>query len=151
MLLVATAACAGTSQGTAPTPRPAANAVLEVKAAGRTADSTGAQVEFTERGLDAEQAVTIVLVAEANASFDCVDGAGRAAPPTIPLIAQVSELGRFHADRSGTVTGVLSVGPPPAAQVPCPAGRRPRVARIAFSGLRLSDVTDRVEVTVPDV
>ncbi len=122
-----------------------------MKRAVRTADTYGATVEFTERGLDAEQAVTVVLVAEANASFDCVDAAGRTAPPTIPLIAQVSELGRFHADRSGVLAGALSVGPPPASQVPCPAGRRPRVARIAFSGLRLSDVTNRDEDTAPDV
>ena len=151
MLLVALAACTGTRPATTPTPRVAVNAVLEVTGATRTADGTGATVQFAERGLDPGQPVTIVLVAEANASFDCVDGAGRAVPPPLPLIAQVSELDRFHADATGVLKGGLTVGPPPGVQVPCPAGRRPRVARIAFTSLRLSDVTDRVEVTAPDV
>lgn len=151
MFLAAVTACAPTPHEAFPTAHTTGEAVLEITAARRTADATGATVEFTEWGLNPRQTVTIVLVAEANSRFSCLDRAGRVVPPTLPLIAQVSELDRFHADASGSLRGALTVGPPPAAQVPCPPGTTPRVAGIALTGLRLSDVTDRVEVTVPGV
>lgn len=115
-------------------------------------NSAGALVvSFDERGLGNEN-IDYTLTADAEALYACINRGGKnpSAANKQSFEGQVSGGGSFEA-KNGRVQASLSVGPLAAPEFTCPAGQSRQLAQVSYSNIVLTDTTNDVSTTIPNV
>lgn len=120
--------------------------------ASRAVDSSGALVlSFDERGLGNEN-IDYTLNADATALYACINGGGKnpSAANKQSFEGQVSGGASFE-PKNGRVQASISAGPLAAPQFTCPKGQKRELAQVSYSNIVLTDTTNDVSTSVPDV
>jgi hypothetical protein len=121
-------------------------------AASSSVNNAGALVvSFDERGLGNEN-ITYTLTADAEATYACINRGGHnpSAANKRTFNAEVSGGGSFE-PKNGRVIASLTAGPISAGDFSCPGGQRLVLASVSYSNIVLTDTTNNVSTTVPDV
>lgn len=115
-------------------------------------NSAGALVvSFDERGLGNEN-IDYTLTADAEALYACINRGGKnpSAANKQSFEGQVAGGGSFEA-KNGRVQASLSVGPLAAPEFTCPGGQSRQLAQVSYSNIVLTDTTNDVSTTIPNV
>jgi hypothetical protein len=115
-------------------------------------NSAGALVvSFDERGLGNEN-IDYTLTADAEALYACINRGGKnpSAANKQSFEGQVAGGGSFEA-KNGRVQASLTVGPLAAPEFTCPGGQSRQLAQVSYSNIVLTDTTNGVSTTIPDV
>jgi hypothetical protein len=115
-------------------------------------NSAGALVvSFDERGLGNEN-IDYTLTADAEALYACINRGGKnpSAANKQSFEGQVAGGGSFEA-KNGRVQASLSVGPLAAPEFTCPGGQSRQLAQVSYSNIVLTDTTNGVSTTIPNV
>ena len=108
-------------------------------------------VSFDERGLGNDN-IDYTLTADDTATYACINGGGRhpQASNKETVNGDVSGGGSFE-PKNGRVTASLAAGPISAGGFSCPNGQRLVLADVSYTNIVLTDTTNRVTTSVPDV
>lgn len=115
-------------------------------------NSAGALVvSFDERGLGNEN-IDYTLTADAEALYACINRGGKnpSAANKQSFEGQVAGGGSFEA-KNGRVQESISVGPLAAPEFTCPGGQSRQLAQVSYSNIVLTDTTNDVSTTIPNV
>ena len=115
-------------------------------------NSAGALVvSFDERGLGNEN-IDYTLTADAEALYACINRGGKnpSAANKQSFEGQVAGGGSFEA-KNGRVQASLSVGPLAAPEFTCPGGQSRELAQVTYTNIVLTDTTNDVSTTIPNV
>jgi hypothetical protein len=129
-----------------------AQAAPHFAAASSSVNNDGALVvDFDERGLGNGN-IDYTLTADATATYACINRGGKnpEAANKQTFNAEVSGGGSFEA-KNGRVQASLSAGPISAGDFSCPSGQRLVLAAVSYSNIVLTDTTNNVSTTVPNV
>jgi hypothetical protein len=151
-LLLATAACSSDTTGPAAGGAPslargdAGGGNPQFNKAGTDLTRVGDNlvVDFKETGLPSGSVQTITLSATGTATFLCINGGGRnpSAANKRTVSDDLSTSGVFESDRSGNVTGSLTLMPPGPGDFSCPSGQTlSGPTDVSFTNVVLSDAT----------
>ena len=102
-------------------------------------------VNFKETGLASGSVETVTVSADANTTYSCVNN-GTNIPSDkkkTKTTTPVSTSGTFTADRSGNITGALTLSPPSADDVglTCPPGQTATLISVSYSSVKITDLT----------
>ena len=108
-------------------------------------------VSFDERGLGNEN-VDYTLSAQADATYACINRGGKnpSAANKQSVVSPVTGGASFE-PKNGRATGTISAGPPGPGSFSCPGGQRLVLADVTYTDIVLTDTTNGVSTTVPDV
>ena len=108
-------------------------------------------VSFDQRGLGNGD-VTYTLTADASAVYACINRGGQnpSAANKRSFNDDVAGGGTF-APKNGRVQATLTAGPISAGDFSCPGGQRLVLASVSYTNIVLTDTTNGVETTAPDV
>jgi hypothetical protein len=115
-------------------------------------NSSGALVvNFDEAGLGNAN-IDYTLTSDATATYACINGGGNhpKAANKETFSADLSTGGTFQS-KNGRVKASLSVGPISAGSFTCPSGQRLVLASVSYSNIVLTDTTNNVSTTLPDI
>jgi hypothetical protein len=115
-------------------------------------DGNGALVvSWDEAGLGNEN-IDYTLTADATATYACINGGGNhpKAANKETVQGQVSAGGSFQA-KNGRVQASLTTGPLSAGSFTCPSGQHLELAIVTYTDIVLTDTTNNVSTSVPDV
>ena len=129
-----------------------AQAAPHFAAADSSVNNDGALVvSFDERGLGNED-IDYTLTADATATYACINRGGHnpAAANKRTFNADVSAAGSFEV-KNGRVVASLTAGPISAGDFSCPGGQRLVLASVSYTNIVLTDTTNNVSTTVPNV
>ena len=90
--------------------------------------------------------------ADATGAFACINGGGKhpQAANKETVNAEVSATGSFE-PKNGRIQASLTAGPPSAGAFSCPNGQRLVFASVSYTNIELTDTTNGVSTTAPDV
>ena len=102
-------------------------------------DEENLDVSFKISGLGNNQTITVTASCTATANYECINGGGKnpVAANKEQVIADLSVSGDFTSDKNGTVTGTLTIEPPPATLV-CPNGQRLVFRSVSYDNVSVS-------------
>jgi hypothetical protein len=108
-------------------------------------------VNWDEAGLGNEN-ISYTLTADATATYACINNGGKhpRAANKETVEAQVSAGGSFQA-KNGRVMASLTAGPLLDPDFQCPEGQDRILAKVTYSNIVLTDTTNGVSITLPDV
>src|SRR5215211_3215072 len=108
-------------------------------------------VSWDEAGLGNEN-INYTLTADATAIYACINNGGNhpKAANKETVQGQVSTGGSFQA-KNGRVQASLTAGPLSAGSFSCPSGQQLVLAKVTYSNIVLTDTTNGVSTTVPNV
>jgi len=112
-----------------------------------SASQDGANVvcSFKEAGLSAGSEEQITCNADAETTYECVNNGGRnpSASNKTTTKSKLSKSGKFKADKSGNVTGSVTLSPPSASELgfSCPKGQTTTFVSITYSNVEIVDQT----------
>lgn len=108
-------------------------------------------VNWDEAGLGNEN-IDYTLTADATATYACINNGGKhpRAANKETVEGQVSTGGSFQA-RNGRVKASLTTGPLLDPEFQCPTGQDRILAQVTYSDIVLTDTTNGVPITLPDV
>jgi hypothetical protein len=108
-------------------------------------------VSWDEAGLG-NATVNYTLTADGTAIYACINGGGNhpKAANKETTHEQVSANGTFKT-KNGRVQGTLTAGPPSAGSFSCPSGQRLVLAQVTYTNIVLTDTTNSVSTSPPDV
>jgi hypothetical protein len=118
----------------------------------RSVNNSGALVvSFDEAGLGNGD-IDYTLTADATAIWACINGGGNhpKAANKETVQGQVTGGGTFQA-KNGRVRASLTAGPLSAGSFSCPGGQHLELAKVTYSNIVLTDTTNNVATTVPNV
>jgi hypothetical protein len=121
-------------------------------AATSAVNNDGALVaSWDERGLGNAN-IDYTLSADAEAVYACINRGGNhpEAANKETINAEVSANGSFE-PKNGRIQASLTAGPPSAGSFTCPGGQRLVLASVAYTNIVLTDTTNGVTATLPDV
>jgi hypothetical protein len=123
-----------------------------VSASGTLNANGSMTVNFKEAGLGTNQNINYLLTADATATYVCVNkgGANPSAQNKTTVAGPVSATGTFNSGKNGNVTASLTVNPPPS-DISCPKGQSLQLASVSYTNITLTDTTNGVMISVPDV
>jgi hypothetical protein len=123
-----------------------------IRATGTLNANGSLTVDFKEAGLGTNQNINYLLTADATATYVCVNkgGANPSAQNKTTVAGPVSATGAFNSGKNGQVTASLTVNPPPS-DISCPPGQRLELASVSYTNITLTDTTNGVTISVPDV
>jgi hypothetical protein len=123
-----------------------------IRASGSLNNDGSLTVDFKEAGLGTNQNIDYTLTADATATYVCVNrgGANPSAQNKTTVAGPVSATGTFNSGKNGQVTASLTVQPPPS-DISCPPGQRLELASVSYTNITLTDTTNGVMISVPDV
>ncbi len=123
-------------------------------ATGSVSASGALVVNFDEAGLgNISGEVAYTLTADASATYACINGGSNhpKASNKENLNGPLSADGSFPPTNNGRVIASLSAGPISAGSFSCPSGQRLVLANVAYTNIVLTDTTNNVSITVPNV
>ena len=129
-------------------PAMAANAHF-IKASASGPDASGnLAVNFKVAGLGANETITVLSEGDASGQYACINKGGKnpQASNKQAFEGPVSASGDFTSDKNGSVTGSLTLSPPPSDLV-CPGGQKLVLANVTYSGLSVSGGGDEQEIS----
>jgi hypothetical protein len=133
---------------------PAALAVSPhfIRASGSLESNGALTVDFKEAGLGTNQNINYLLTADATATYVCVNkgGGNPSAQNKTTVAGPVSASDTFNSGKNGQVTASLTAQPPPS-DISCPPGQSLELAQVSYINIVLTDTTNNVSITVPDV
>ena len=123
-----------------------------IRATGTLNANGSLTVDFKEAGLGTNQNINYLLTADATATYVCVNrgGASPSAQNKTTVAGPVSATGTFNSGKNGQVTASLTVNPPPS-DISCPPGQSLELASVSYTNITLTDTTNGVMISVPDV
>jgi hypothetical protein len=123
-----------------------------IRATGTLNANGSLTVDFKEAGLGTNQNINYLLTADATATYVCVNrgGANPSAQNKTTVAGPVSAAGTFNSGKNGQVTASLTVNPPPS-DISCPPGQSLELASVSYTNITLTDTTNGVMISVPDV
>ena len=123
-----------------------------IRASGSLNNNGSLTVSFKEAGLGTNQLINYTLTANATATYVCVNrgGANPSAQNKTTVAGPVSASGAFNSGKNGQVTASLTVNPPPS-DISCPPGQRLELASVSYTDIVLTDTTNGISISVPDV
>jgi hypothetical protein len=123
-----------------------------IRASGSLNNDGSLTVSFKEAGLGTNQNINYLLTADATATYVCVNrgGANPSAQNKTTVAGPVSATGTFNSGKNGQVTASLTAQPPPS-DISCPPGQRLELASVSYTNITLTDTTNGVMISVPDV
>lgn len=130
----------------------AATSGAHFKSATDSVNSSGALVvNFNEAGLGNEN-IQYTLTTDATATYACINGGGNhpKAANKETRSSALSTGGTFQA-KNGRVDASLTTGPVSAGSFTCPSGQRLVLANVSYSNIVLTDTTNNVSTTLPDI
>jgi hypothetical protein len=132
-------------------PQAVADAPKFHSAASSVSNSGALLVSFDERGLGNEN-VDYTVSAQADATYACINRGGKnpSAANKQSVVSPVAGGASFE-PRNGRVAGTISAGPPGPGSFSCPGGQSLVLADVTYTGIVLTDTTNGVSTTVPDV
>ncbi|GAA1747670.1 hypothetical protein [Agromyces humatus] len=117
-------------------------------------DGVSLVVEFKEAGLSSGAVETIVVSADLEALYQCVNGGGNVPsdPKKTVFDDRVSESGVFTAGQNGNLIGSLTLDPPDAdAVLDCPGGQTSTLVSVIWSNVRIDDTTSGASLSLRGV
>src|SRR6266542_5083516 len=122
------------------------------KGTGASVNDSGALVVTIDEAGVGQQVVDYTLTANATAIWACINGGGNhpKAANKETVQGQVSTGGSFQA-KNGRVRASLTAGPLSAGSFSCPGGQHLELAKVTYSNIVLTDTTNNVTTTVPNV
>lgn len=111
-------------------------------ATGASLSGASLVVHFKEAGLSSGSTETITATAQLDATYSCVNNGGHVPsdPKKTTISTDVSESGEFTAGKNGSVTGMLTLSAPAAADVlDCPGGQTSTLISGMWSNVSISD------------
>jgi hypothetical protein len=123
-----------------------------IRASGSLEANGALTVSFKEAGLGTNQLIDYELTADATATYVCVNrgGGNPSASNKTTVAGPVSATGTFSSGKNGQVTASLTAQPPPS-DISCPPGQSLELAQVSYTNIVLTDTTNNVSITVPDV
>jgi hypothetical protein len=122
-----------------------------MSATGSVNNSGALVVSFDEAGLGNGD-IDYTLTANATAIWACINGGGNhpKAANKETVQGQVTGGGTFQA-KNGRVRASLTAGPLSAGSFSCPGGQHLELGKVTYSNIVLTDTTNNVATTVPNV
>lgn len=107
-------------------------------------------VSWKEAGLGSNQLITYTASAESTALYQCVNKGGNcpAASNKEEVSGPVSATGAFSSGKNGSITGSLTVDPPPTA-LSCPGNQVVALGAVSYEQIALSDDTNGITAALP--
>ena len=123
-----------------------------IRASGSLESNGALTVSFKEAGLGTNQLIDYTLTADATATYVCVNrgGANPSAQNKTTVAGPVIATGTFSSGKNGQVTAFLTAQPPPS-DISCPPGQSLELASVSYTNILLTDTTNNVSISVPDV
>jgi hypothetical protein len=124
-----------------------------ISATGTLNADGSATVKFKEAGLGTNQNINYSLTADATEVVVCVNkgGGNPSASNKTTISGPVSATGTFNSGKNGNVTAALTIGPLPSPADFCPNGQSEQVASIEYTNILLTDLTNGISISVPDI
>ncbi|MET4147205.1 hypothetical protein [Arthrobacter sp. UYCo732] len=111
------------------------------------------KVSFKEVGLPSGSTETVTITATATTTYECVNNGGKNPSASNKTTTQtdVSTSGTFTADRSGNITGTLTLTPPTASELgfTCPPGQTVTFVSVVYSNVVITDTTSGASTSFP--
>src|SRR5262245_47157708 len=103
---------------------------------------------FKMAGLGDNETITIVLSADATATYACKNNGNNfpSDPKKRTVAGPVSAAGEFTSGQNGQVTGSLTVSPPPSGGLDCPGNQREVLAVVSYTDVSLSGGGDTAPI-----
>ncbi len=103
-------------------------------------------VMFKEAGLRNNVLINYQASADGTAVYACFNGGSKHPMATNKETVQspVIAVGTFSSDKNGTVSGNLSISPPPPESFTCPSGQTLVLAFVSYTGVGIADTTNNV-------
>jgi len=104
-------------------------------------------VKFKIAGLGDNETITVTAACTATANYECVNGGGKnpVAANKEQVIADLTVSGDFTSDKNGSVSGSLTIEPPPAT-LECPNGQRLVFRSVTYEDVSVSAGGDTEEI-----
>jgi hypothetical protein len=116
-----------------------------------TLSGSSLTVSFKEAGLSSGAVETVTVTATARTTYECVNNGGKnpSASNKTTTKTELSASGTFTADRSGNITGSLTLTPPSAAALgfSCPSGQTVTFVSVSYSNVAITDTTSGASTT----
>lgn len=110
-------------------------------------------VSFKEAGLSSGAVETVTVTATATTTYECVNNGGKnpKASNKTTTKTDVSTSGTFTADRSGNITGSLTLTPPSATALgfSCPSGQTVTFVSVTYTNVAITDTTSGASTSFP--
>jgi hypothetical protein len=118
-----------------------------------TLSGSSLTVSFKEAGLSSGAVETVTVTATALTTYECVNNGGKnpSASNKTTTETELSTSGTFTADRSGNITGSLTLNPPTAAALgfSCPPGQTVTFVSVSYSNVTITDTTSGATTSFP--
>ena len=123
-----------------------------IRASGSLEANGALTVNFKEAGLGTNQLIDYALTADGTAVYVCVNrgGGNPSASNKTAVAGPVTATGTFSSGKNGQVTESLTAQPP-FADIGCPPGQSQELASVSYTNIVLTDTTNNVSITVPDI
>jgi len=110
-------------------------------------DDNDLVVSFKIAGLGDNELITVTASCTATANYECINRGGNnpAAANKEQVIADLSVSGDFRSDKNGSVTGELTIEPPPAT-LKCPGGQRLVLKSVTYEDVSVSAGGDTEDI-----
>jgi hypothetical protein len=131
VVLIASAALLLAGAGTEPNPKFVSTSV--------STDNLEVEVAWKETGLWPEVEMHYVVVAEARATYVCVEAGQPAMSDRQDVYDLVSAEGDFTATKKGISSGKLALKPPGPGMYSCSPGQQLKIACVAYSAVSCKD------------
>src|SRR5215218_1912393 len=97
-------------------------------------------VNFKIAGLGDNQTITVTTTADATAVYACQNNGGNfpSDPKKTTVSGPVSASGEFSSGKNGSITGSLTLMPPPST-LDCPGGQHEVLASVSYTNVAVSE------------
>jgi len=105
-------------------------------------------VSFKIAGLGANEEILVTTTGQATGEYACINRGGNhpQASNKEAFAGPVSASGTFTSDKNGSVTGTLTLTPPPTTLV-CPGGQKLVLANVSYTDVSVSGGGDTAPIT----
>ena len=103
---------------------------------------------FKMAGLGDNVTIAITLSADASATYACKNHGNNfpSDPKKSTVAGPVSSTGNFTSGKNGSVSGSLTVGPPPSPGLDCPGSQREVLVEVSYTNVELSGGGDTAAI-----
>jgi hypothetical protein len=110
-------------------------------------------VSWKEAGLGNDVLISYTASASATATYACINNGGNhpQASNKETVTSPVTASGTFSSGKNGTISQSLTAEEPSPGNFSCPGGQSLVLASVSYTGVQITDTTDGVSESLPDV